>query len=103
MRHKVEHRNFSNNKDSTNINITRHALETINSINNTYLGHKDKNNLEELILTNFNLKNSKNSKKSKSIDIKKAQILLLKKRDKKAKLILQKKNELENFHEEDFF
>ena len=103
LRHKVEHRNFSNNKDSTNINITKHALETINSINNTYLGHKDKNNLEELILTNFNLKNSKNSKKSKSIDIKKAQILLLKKRDKKAKLILQKKNELENFYEEDFF
>ena len=103
MRNKIEHRNFSNIKDNNNTTVTRHALETINSINNTFLGHKDKNNMDELLLTNFDFKKSKKSKKSKSIDIKKAQILLLKNRNKKAKLILQKKNEVENFYEEDFF
>ena len=103
LRNKVENRNFSNIKNKNNITVTRHALETINSINNTFLGHKDKNNMDELLLTNFDFKKSKNSKKSKSIDIKKAQILSLKNRNKNAKLILQKKNELENFYEEDFF
>ena len=61
MRNKIEHRNFSNIKDNNNTTVTRHALETINSINNTFLGHKDKNNMDELLLTNFDFKKSKKS------------------------------------------
>ena len=72
--------------------VIRHTFETINSINSVSLGHKDKNNLDEPCLTNYNFKKTKDSK---SLDIKKAQILLLKTRDKKAKLIAKKRNELE--------
>ena len=56
------------------------------------MGHRDKNSLDKQYLTNYNFKKSK---KSKSLNIKKAQILLLKNRDKKAKLIAKKRNELE--------
>ena len=78
----------------------RHALETTNSINDVSLGHKERSNFDEHLLTNYDIKKSK---KSKSIDVKKAQILLLKNRDKKAKLILQKKNDSEFLYDEDFF
>ena len=87
-------------KRNVNKYLIRHALHTFNSINNTSLGHTEKNNVDEKLLTNINFKKSK---KSNNLDIKNAQILLLKKRDKKAKLILQKKNELEYFIYEDIF
>ena len=70
--------------------VIRHTFETINSINSVSLGHKDKNNLDEPCLTNYNFKKTKDSK---SLDIKKAQILLLKTRDKKAKLMAKRRNE----------
>jgi len=87
-------------KRNVNKYLIRHALHTFNSINNTSLGHTEKNNVDEKLLTNINFKKSK---KSNNLDIKNAQILLLKKRDKKAKLILQKKNEFEYFIDEDIF
>ena len=82
--------------------IIRHAFETANSINSVSLGHKDKNNNDKLCLTNYNFKDQK---KSKSVNIKKAQILLLKNRDKKAKLIAKRRNEskLDDFIYEDIF
>jgi hypothetical protein len=80
--------------------LIRHALHTFNSINNTTLGHTEKNKVDENLLTNVNFKKSK---KTNNQDIKNAQILLLKKRDQKAKLIFQKKNELEYFIDEDIF
>lgn len=82
--------------------IIRHAFETANSINSVSLGHKDKNNNDKLCLTNYNFKDQK---KSKSVNIKKAQILLLKNRDKKAKLIAKRRNEskLDYFIYEDIF
>jgi hypothetical protein len=90
---KIENRNI-------NKYLIRHALHTFNSINNTTLGHTEKNNIDENLLTNVNFKKSK---KTNNQDIKNAQILLLKKRDQKAKLIFQKKNELEYFIDEDIF
>ena len=90
---KIENRNI-------NKYLIRHALHTFNSINNTTLGHTEKNNVDENLLTNVNFKKSK---KTNNQDIKNAQILLLKKRDQKAKLIFQKKNELEYFIDEDIF
>ena len=81
-----------NRKIDIKNNFIRHALETTNSINSVSLGHRDKNSLDKQYLTNYNFKKSK---KSKSLNIKKAQILLLKNRDKKAKLIAKKRNELE--------
>ena len=82
--------------------IIRHVFETANSINSVSLGHKDKNNNDKLCLTNYNFKEQK---KSKSVNIKKAQILLLKNRDKKAKLIAKRRNEskLDYFIYEDIF
>ena len=83
-------------------NVIRYAFETANGINNISLGHKDKNNNDNLCLTNYNFKDQK---KSKSVNIKKAQILLLKNRDKKAKLIAKRRNEseLDYFIYEDIF
>ena len=93
----IEHRS---NTINTIKKIKRYALHTVNSINNDSLGHTDKNNIDEIILTNCDLKRTK---KSKSIDIKKAQIIVLKNRDKKAKLLLRKKNFLEYFIDEDLY
>ena len=92
--------NIDNQTKNINRHLTRYALYTINSINNISLGHTDENNIDKKLLSNFNFKKST---KSKSINIKRAQILLLKNRDKKAKLILQRKNVLNNFIDEDIF
>ena len=80
--------------------LTRHALHTLNSINNVSLGHTDKNNIEEYTLTNSNYKKSK---KSKSINIKRAQIIVLRNRDKRAKLLLKMKNDFKYFIDEETF
>ena len=92
--------NIDNQTKNINRHLTRYALYTINSINNISLGHTDENNIDKKLLSKFNFKKST---KSKSINIKRAQILLLKNRDKKAKLILQRKNVLNNFIDEDIF
>ena len=97
---KIKKWNIDNRKINIDRHLTRHALHTINSINNTSLGHTDENNIDEKLLSNFYFEKSN---KSKSTNIKKAQILLLKNRNKKAKLILQKKIDSEYFLDEDIF
>ena len=97
---KIKIWNIENRKINIDRHLTRHALHTINSINNTSLGHTDENNIDEKLLSNFYFEKSN---KSKSTNIKKAQILLLKNRNKKAKLILQKKIDSEYFLDEDIF
>ena len=94
---KIFKRNITLNKDRHSI---RHTMHTFNSINNTSLGHTDNHNFDKKLLSNYNIKISK---KSKSIDIKRAQIIVLKNRDKKAKLLLRKKNYLDNLISEEIF
>ena len=78
----------------------KHSLSIANSINDASLGHKDKNNLDKMILSNLDYnKLNKYTKKSKSINIKKAQINIIKNRSKKIKLFLQKKNDEDPFFE----
>jgi hypothetical protein len=96
--------NSRKESESLKINLKnsaiRHTFETINSINSVSLGHKDKNDLDEPCLTNYNFKKTK---ESKSLDIKKAQILLLKTRNKKAKLMAKRRNESALEYYEDVF
>ena len=77
-----------------NYHFFKHSLSIANSINDASLGHKDKNNLNKILLSNLDEHKLNNfTKKSKSINIKKAQINIIKSRSKKRKLVLQKKNE----------
>ena len=59
-----------------NYHFFKHSLSITNSINDASLGHKDKNNLNKIILSNLDDEQKINNfaKKSKSINIKKAQI-----------------------------
>ena len=91
-------RDNSNGKENAKINYNffRNYVSIVNSINDASLGHKDKDNLNDNNLKLSNLETKKLSdltKKSKSINIKRAQINIIKNRSKKLKLVLKKKNE----------
>jgi len=91
---------YQNKNMKIDYHFFRHSLSIANSINDASLGHKDKNNLDKMILSNLDYnKLNKYTKKSKSINIKKAQINIIKNRSKKIKLVLQKKNDEDPFCE----
>lgn len=91
---------YQNKNMKIDYHFFRHSLSIANSINDASLGHKDKNNLDKMILSNLDYnKLNKYTKKSKSINIKKAQINIIKNRSKKIKLVLQKKNDEDSFCE----
>ena len=91
---------YQNKNMKIDYHFFKHSLSIANSINDASLGHKDKNNLDKMILSNLDYnKLNKYTKKSKSINIKKAQINIIKNRSKKIKLVLQKKNDEDSFCE----
>ena len=101
---------ISNSNDDENVKINYHFFKNYasitNSINNASLGHKDKDNLNNNNLKLSNLGEKKFNdltRKAKSINIKNAQINIIKNRNKKFKLLLQKKSEEDSFYEGDFF
>ena len=97
----IDKKNLYQNKNmKIDYHFFKHSLSIANSINDASLGHKDKNNLDKMILSNLDYnKLNKYTKKSKSINIKKAQINIIKNRSKKIKLVLQKKNDEDSFCE----
>ena len=97
----IDKKNLYQNKNmKIDYHFFKHSLSIANSINDASLGHKDKNNLDKMILSNLDYnKLNKYTKKSKYINIKKAQINIIKNRSKKIKLVLQKKNDEDSFYE----
>lgn len=88
---------FSNENLNFNYHDFKNSLSIQNSINDASLGHKDKSKNKDsnyFILSNYEnkKKNNKNVNK-KSVSIKRAQINIIKSRDKKMKLFQKKKKE----------
>ena len=89
-----------------NYHFFKHSISIANSINDVSLGHKDNifssDNSEDLGLSNIDKKKSKDyNKKSRSINIKRAQINIIKNRSIKRKKVMKKKKEENSFYDED--
>ena len=95
--YKIKNKKESSKNEKLNYHFFKNYISIANSINDASLGHKDKKN-NNIILSNIEDRRNLN-KKSKSINIKRAQINIIKNRDIKMKLILKKKNEEEDIYE----
>ena len=96
--HKIKNLKESSKNEKLNYHFCKNYISIANSINDgASLGHKDKKN-NNLILSNIDDMNNL-YKKSKSINIKRAQINIIKNRDIKMQLILKKKNEEEDYYD----
>ena len=96
---------FKNEKLKINFHLFKHSISIANSINDASLGHRD--NFYASNLNNFGLSNIENKKsndfykKARSINIKRAQINIIKNRSIKTKQILKKFNEENNLNDND--
>ena len=96
---------FSNENFKINYHCFKNSLSIPNSINDASLGHRDKSinkNSNNLVLSNYEKCSKKNiNKKSGTINIKRAQINIIKNRSKKMRLILKRKNEEDSFYDDE--
>ena len=94
-----------NEKLKINFHLFKHSISIANSINDASLGHKDNfyvNNLNNLGLSNIENKKSNDfCKKARSINVKRAQINIIKNRSIKMKQIMKKFNEENNLNDDD--